>query len=114
MTWLSHGTSRGLFTPNFFLAGYKDLLAWAAFNKISSCSPNHSKQLPSRRCDIEGERRGLGGEANPAESRTGQGRGRVDKASRGGDSTFEELREALPTLELDKGSSLQLAGNLNT
>lgn len=53
------------------------------------------------------------GEANPAESRMGQGRGRVDKASRGGDSTFEELREALPTLELDKGTSLQLAGNLN-
>ena len=113
MTWLSHGTSRGLFTPNFFLAGYKDLLAWAAFNKISFCGPNHSKQLPSRRWDIEAERRGVGG-SEPCRKQDGAGEreGRQGQQRRG--QHVWGTQGSPPTQELDKGTSLQLAGNLNT
>lgn len=83
MLWLSHGMGRELFTLNFILASYKDLLALAIFNKISFCSPNHSKYLPSRRCDFYFERRGVRG-SKPCRKECGTGEGEDDKASRGG------------------------------
>lgn len=107
MLWLTHGTSHELFTLNCILAGYKDLLTWAIFNKISLCSPNHSRYLPSRRMWLLRWEEGHG-------RSVGQGRGRLTRPAEEG-QVWACLRNSgkPPTLELDKRINLQLTGNLS-